>query len=148
MLTTPPSRWAVQGATFALWGLAAVSAVAWGLKLTAPAASLAPAPVPGRAANTPDPAAIARLLGSSPAALAAPAPSVASRFQLVGLADQLGRRDIALIAVDGKPARPFRVGSHVDEGLVLQAVEGRRALLGPAAEGPATVTLELPPPKR
>lgn len=147
MLTTPPSRWAVQGATFALWALAAASAVAWGLKLSAPAASGRLAPVPGRAVATPDPAAVTRLLGASPAA-AAPLPSTASRFQLVGLADQRAGADIALIAVDGKPARPFRVGSQVDEGLVLQAVEGRRALLGPVAQGPATLTLELPPAKR
>lgn len=138
----------MQGATFVLWGLAAASAVAWGLKLSAPASSGAPALVPGRAATAPDPAAITRLLGASPVAAAAPVPSLASRFQLVGLADQRGGTDIALIAVDGKPARPFRVGSQVDEGLVLQAVEGRRAMLGAAARGPATVILELPPPKR
>jgi general secretion pathway protein C len=148
MLTTPPSRWAVQGGTFALWALAAASAVAWGLKLSAPASSGRLAPVPGRAAATPDPAAVTRLLGASPAAAAAPLPSAASRFQLVGLADQRAGADIALIAVDGKPARPYRVGSQVDEGLVLQAVQGRRALLGPVAQGPATLTLELPPPKR
>jgi general secretion pathway protein C len=148
MLTTPPSRWAVQGATFALWALAAASVVAWGLRLSGPAGTGTPAPVPGRAVATPDPAAVTRLLGASPAAAPAPEPSVASRYQLVGLADQRVGRDIALIVVDGKPARPFRVGSQIDEGLVLQAVQGRRALLGPAAQGPATLTLELPPPKR
>jgi general secretion pathway protein C len=50
----------------------------------------------------------------------------------------------AVIAVDGKPARPYRVGSTIEEGLVLQSVRGRQAMLGPAA-GPALVTLELPP---
>lgn len=137
----------MQGATFALWAVAAASAVAWGLKLSTPASSGAVGPAPGRAAVTPDPAAVARLLGASPAEVA-PTTSMASRFQLVGLADQRSGTDIALIAVDGKPARPFRVGSQVDEGLILQAVEGRRALLGPTSQGPASVTLELPPLKK
>jgi general secretion pathway protein C len=55
---------------------------------------------------------------------------------------------MALIAVDGKPARPFRVGATIDEGLVLQAVEGRRARLGPGVDAPSTLTLELPPVRR
>ena len=54
------------------------------------------------------------------------------------------RRGAALIAIDGKPARPYRVGGVLEEGLVLQAVEGRRAVLAASAEGPALLTLELP----
>ena len=51
----------------------------------------------------------------------------------------------ALIAVDGRPPKPFAVGSAVEAGLVLQSVEGRRARLGPAPGAPAALTLELPP---
>ena len=50
----------------------------------------------------------------------------------------------ALIAVDGKPAKPFRVGAAVDEGLVLQALGPRQAQLGRDADGPATLTLDMP----
>jgi general secretion pathway protein C len=54
-------------------------------------------------------------------------------------------RGAALIAVDGLSARPYSVGMPVGEGLVLQSVQGRRAQLGPALQGPTTVVLELPP---
>jgi general secretion pathway protein C len=96
----------------------------------------------------PDPAAIARLMGASPAqAAAAPAVNIASRFALAGVVARPSGTGVALISVDGKPAKPYRVGAPVEEGLVLQAVEPRRALLGPSAQGPASVTLELPVPK-
>ena len=148
MVSNLHSRWAVAGSTFALWALVAGSAVYWTLKLTG-AAGAAPVPVATRTPAPADPAAVARLLGSSPAtASAAPVASLSSRFNLVGIVASPNRQGTALIAVDGKPAKPFRVGSAVDEGLVLQAVEGRRAVLAPSAEGPPAVTLELPPPAR
>jgi general secretion pathway protein C len=150
MLTAPPSRWTVQGLTFLLWGLAAAAAVYWGLKLGTGSAATAPAAVPARGAVVADPAAIARLLGSGPGvATAAPVPSLASRFSLVGIATGRSRTSgVALISVDGKPAKPFRVGSTIDEGLLLQAVEGRRAVLAASLQGPPVLTLELPPVRR
>lgn len=150
MLTPTPATWSVRGATFVLWSLAAASVVFWGLKLSggssrvnAPAPALRPVPAS-------DPAAIARLLGSSPAAAAAPvaAASLASRFQLIGVAAGASSgRGAAVIAVDGKPARPYRVGSALDEGLVLQSVQGRRATLGPPNGAPSLI-LELPPTRK
>jgi general secretion pathway protein C len=138
-------RWAVRAAALVPWALVAGSAAYWGLKLmpgsTAPVTVLAPARGPAVA----DPAAVARLLGAVPAAAAAAPASVASRFSLVGVVAGRSHRGAALIAVDGKPAKPFRVGSAVDEGLVLQSVEGRRAVLAASADGPAVATLELPP---
>lgn len=147
MVSNLQSKWAVAGATFALWVLVAASAVYWGLKL---AARPAPGPVAAPAVRTPqasDPAAVARLLGASPAATAAApaAPSLASRFNLVGVVASRSQHGAALIAVDGKPARPFRVGAAVDEGLVLQSVDARRAVLAADANGPPVLTLELPP---
>ena len=144
MVTTLSSRWAVAGSTFALWALAAASAVYWGLQLsstntvaTAPPAVRSPAPV--------DPAAVARLLGFSPTvAAAAPVASLASRFSLVGVVASRAHGGAALISVDGKPAKPFRVGSTVDEGLVLQSVDARRAVLAPGMEAPPALTLDLP----
>jgi len=148
MLTTPPSRWAVQGLTFVLWGLAAASAVYWGFKLAARPGAAAVLPAHARGPAAPDPAAIARLLGSARGATAEPAANPASRFSLAGVVARPSRAGIALISVDGKPPKPFRVGAAVEEGLLLLAVEARRALLGPDKQGPATVTLELPPPRR
>ena len=145
---TPTPAWTVRGATFALWALAAASAVFWGLKLGGQARPLAVPPPPPRAVAAVDPSALARLLGSTPAAAAMPAasPTLASRFQLLGVAAgaQSGG-GAAVIAVDGKPARPFRVGATIEEGLVLQSVHGRQAVLASAA-GQPVLTLELPPP--
>jgi general secretion pathway protein C len=146
MVSNLHSRWAVAGSTFVLWALVAASAVYWGLKLTGRAAA-ATAPVAARTPAPADPAAVARLLGSSPAA-AGPVASLSSRFALMGVVASRGDNAAALIAVDGKPAKPFRVGSEVDTGLVLQSVEGRRAILAASAGGPPAVTLELPPIRR
>ncbi len=144
MVSNSGNRWAVAGTTFVLWGLVAASAVVWGIKLGSgsrgePAAAAVRAPAPA------DPLMVARLLGANAVATAAaPAPSMASRFSLVGVVANSVHEGAALIAVDGKPARPFRVGSTVEEGLLLQSVDARKAALGPAMDGPATLTLELP----
>jgi len=144
MVSNLHSRWPVAGATFTLWALVAASAVYWGLKFTAPAGGTTAA-VASRNAAPPDPAAIARLLGAGPAAAAAaPVASLSSRFVLVGVVASASHHGAALIAVDGRPARPFRVGAALDEGVVLQSVAARRAVLAASADGPALVTLELP----
>ena len=132
--------------TLAIWALAAASAAYWGLRLTArppgmPAPTAAPAPVAA------DVQAMARLLGAIPAQAAPQAaePPVSSRFALVGvLAGQQGGSGAALIAVDGKPAKPYRVGATVDAGLVLQSLGPRQARLGNGQDSAATVTLEMP----
>ncbi len=149
MATTVQSRWAVRLATLLVWSVAAASCVYWGLRLTprVPAAAVA---APVRAPTPVDPAAVARLLGATPMAqaVAAPVSSLASRFNLLGVVAAQSRRGAALIAVDGRPARPFRVGTSIDEGLVLKSVEGRRAVLAASLDGPAVLTLELPPLKQ
>lgn len=147
MLAPTPATWTVRGATFVLWALAAGSAAYWGLKVGG-GSGIANAPLPpARQVAAADPAAIGRLLGSSPASVAAPtAPSLASHFQLLGVAAGVhSGAGAAVISVDGKPARSFRVGSAVgDDGLVLQSVHGRGAALGADLAGPPAVMLELP----
>lgn len=148
MWSPTSAAWTVRGTTFALWALAAGSAVFWGLKLAGPQRSVAVPSAPLRQVGPVDPAALASLLGSAPsAATAAPIPTLASRFQLLGVAAgaQSGA-GAALIAVDGKPARPYRVGSAIEEGLVLQSVHGRQAVLAAQATGQPLLTLELPAP--
>ena len=144
MVSNMQSRWTVAGATFALWAVVAASAVYWGLKFTSASGPPGGAPLV-RAPAPADPAAVARLLGSNPsAAAAAPVASLASRFSLMGVVADRSHQGAALIAVDGRPAKPFRVGAAVDESLVLQSVDTRRAVLAASTDGPAVVTLELP----
>lgn len=146
MVRMRDSNWTVRGTTFVLWAAAAASAIAWGLKLGNPTGQGPVAPAAVRPPLAADPAAVARLLGqvqgSGPAAQAA-AP-VSSRFSLVGVVADRSHQGAALIAVDGRPPKPFRVGNTVDEGLVLQSVQARRAVLGASPDGPPTVTLDLP----
>lgn len=140
-----PATWTVRGATFALWLLAAGCAIFWGLRLGSGPEVAAPLPAGARVVAA-DPAAIARLLGGVPAAPGMASAPVASRFQLVGVA--AGARSgggAAVISVDGAPARPYRVGATIEPGLVLQSVQGRRAVLAAQTDGAPVATLELPP---
>lgn len=144
MVSNMQSKWAVGSSTFVLWALVAASAIYWGLKLSGSGGG-ATAPAVTRTPAQADPAAVARLLGSSPTATAAaPVASAASRFALVGVVANRSDTGTALIVVDGKPAKPFRVGAEVDEGLVLQSVQPRSAVLAASISGPPVVTLELP----
>ncbi|MGH6628045.1 MAG: type II secretion system protein N [Burkholderiaceae bacterium] len=144
MLTNSPSQWGLRGATFGVWALAAACAVYWGLKFVAAPAGSAVA-VPEATSAPADPARTALLLGAVPAvATAAPAVNVASRFALVGVAAGVSHAGAALISVDGKPAKPYRVGTVVEDGYVLQSVAGRRAVLAAAMDAAPALTLELP----
>ena len=146
MVTNFDSGWGVRLATFVLAALAAASVAYWSLRLSAPAGGLPDAAV-AAAAPALDVQAMARLLGAGPV-LAAAAPTVASassRFVLVGvLAGSRSGAGAALIALDGQPAKPYRVGAQVDAGWVLQAVGPRQARLGATSTGPASLTLEMP----
>ncbi len=142
------ARWTVPVATLVLWGLVALSAGRWVLKMVSASAS-APMDVPLAAARLPgpvDPAAVGRLLGAEPAPVAGPlaAPSLASRFVLMGVVAGFPGGGAALLSVDGQPPKPYRVGSLVADGLVLQSVRGRQASIGPTRSGAVAVTLELP----
>jgi general secretion pathway protein C len=139
--------------SFLLWALVAASAVGWGLKLFVAAP---PVPPETRVADA-APALrgdLARVLGADPAPAPTgdtPAPMADARFQLIGVvapraADPAAaaREGVALIAVDGKPPRAYRVGAKVDEDTVLKSVRARGADLGPR-DGAATIALEIPP---
>ena len=133
---------------FGLWALVAASAVFWALKLVKPAP-----PTPPQAtvvaATSGLQGDLARVLGAdAPDEVDAPeqAPE-SSRFALVGVVASKfsAGTGVALISVDGQPAKAFRVGAAVDGDTVLQAVRQREATLGPRG-GDARFTLDIPPP--
>jgi general secretion pathway protein C len=149
MVTSFRDKWILRTSTLMVWTLAGACAVFWGLKLSAPGHGQVVAPVAWAGPAAVDAAAVARLLGAPQGmAVAAPAAAVPSRFALQGVLAGRQSGGAALIAVDGKPARPVRVGAVVEEGLVLQSVQGRKALLGADRDGPASVTLEMAPLSR
>ena len=131
--------------SFVIWAAVAATAAAWALRL------LVPSPAAPLHASTVDMAPSARgdltrLFGvdAVPVAAVAAAPAD-SRFRLIGVAAPRSTGEgLALIAVDGKPPRAYRVGAAVDGDTVLQAVRARGATLG-LRGGPAMVTLEIPP---
>ena len=143
MMVLSQSKWTLRGLTLVVWALAAGSVAYWGLRLLARPPAFAPAPLAVSVPMPPDPAVVARLLGAT-AAQAAPQASLASRFALSGVVAGAPGGGAALIAVDGNPARPFRVGSVIEEGLVLQSASARQATLGQSRDGPVLVTLDMP----
>lgn len=126
-----------------LWLLVGLSASYWGLRWWGDSA-VAPVPqlAPERASI--DVEAVARALGAaSPASAAAPEADAPSRHVLLGVVRDAQGRGAALIASDGKPAKPYRVGAALPDGLVLRELTPREALLGPA-EGGTQQRLSLP----
>ena len=150
-MQTPPhtpslSLWWLRIATFSVAALAAASAAFWVLKWTGSAPTPTSTPVVLTETGPADPLAVARVLGGGQtgASTAPVAASAASRFKLTGVVADRSHGGYALISVDGKPAKPYQVGTQVDNALVLHSVTPRSAALAASVDTPATITLDLP----
>ncbi len=137
---------------FVVWAAFAACAAFWGLRLLA-SAPQAPAHATAVAGSNLARGDLARVLGAdaAPSGPAAVATAQSTRMQLVGVvAPRAGSvavsdgEGLALISLDGKPPKAYRVGSVVDGDQVLQGVQHRSAKLGPRGQ-PASTTLDLPP---
>lgn len=139
------SRWL----SFLVWAAVAAGAAFWSLRLfVAPRVMPAQTVTVGGAELARGD--LSRLFGSEEgvepdSTSDVPAPS---RFKLIGVVTPRREADtavaLALISIDDKPAKAYRVGAVVDGDNVLQEVRARGASLGPR-DGPA-LALELPPP--
>jgi general secretion pathway protein C len=144
-----PQKWTIGLANFAVWALAAFAAVFWATKVLQPPTSGSLVPVATVAAASADPVPMVRVLGKTttvtpPAATQqAAAIDPASRFSLVGVVAGRGNTGVALLSVDGKPPRPYRVGANIDDSHVLRAVDKRSATLSRGASAPG-FSIELP----
>jgi general secretion pathway protein C len=139
--------------SFAVWALVSASALFWGVKLFAQAPSL-PDQVQLPTRPVLQVGDLARLLGASAAdddGDAEPAPAGSERFALLGVVAPRGAamssQGVALIAIDGQPAKAFKTGSVVVDDLTLLAVEKRLVRLGPKG-GPSSMELSLPEPEQ
>ena len=143
-LSTPPSF--LHLATLLVWALVAYSAVVFVLRWDVDGDVInAPSTVgQGQSQGLPevDALAVTKALGAAPAQSASA--SVASRFVLVGVMDGGPAQGVALISVDGKPAKPYRVGQSVSENLVVVATGPKKAELGPQVGASSTLVLDLP----
>lgn len=135
---------------FAIWAAVTASLMAWALRLFAdsprsPAYTVA---VDSRGTRGD----FARVFGRSelPATAGAavpPPPAASSRFKLVGVAAPRDARvegGLALISVDGKPAKAVGVGRTIDEDWMLRSVSRNGARLA-SNVGAETLDLEVPP---
>ncbi|WP_397535577.1 hypothetical protein [Roseateles sp.] len=137
--------------SFLVWALLAGSAGFWAMQMLAH-----PLPVPSHARSAGDGAAprgdLARLLGSTPAHAAPELAPVAqdSRLRLLGVVSPRAGtasyqgQGVALISVDGAPARAVRLGAAVDGDLQLLALDARSASLGQGGVTRLTLRLEEP----
>lgn len=132
---------------FVIWALVALATVFWGMRFF-----VRPNPVPANAVVVSESAQVrgdlSRLLGAEPVAAVAAAPQMSSRFRLLGVmaaksSPQGMTPGVALISIDGKPARAFASGARVEDQLVLQNVSLRSASIG-SAQGGSTFVLEIP----
>lgn len=133
----------------AVWALAAGSAVFWLLRLAGMPLAAAPDASPASRLVSADGPPVALLSVPELAALlgqalpsAETAVSAPARFKLLGVVAE-GRGGVALLALDDQPARPYRVGSRLDEITVLQAVGPRHVVLGTGEPGSGGQRLEL-----
>jgi general secretion pathway protein C len=144
------NKYVLRIVTLMLAALAALSATFWVLKImqgtSVDSVTASSAPLPP--ASPSDPKALARVLGGdiSAATQAASAPT-AINLILQGVIAHGTQRGAALIAVNGKPAKPFPVGAAVDGDWVLQSLSTRSATLKNAAGTAGERVLELPPLK-
>ncbi len=149
MQTHALKLWWLRIATFLVAALAAASASYWVLKWTASSPASQTAELVFISPTPTDPQVVARLLGGGLTRVAtvsgAPLEGAASRFKLMGVVADRAHGGYALIAVDGKAAKSYRVGALVDDTLVLQSVAPRSAALATSAAAPVAFTLELPP---
>jgi len=143
--------WGLRLTTLAFWALAAASAVYWGLRLTALSYEHASSTAVPQAFEplTVNAQAITRLLGATSTVAASAVvpqhtPAPASRFVLKGiLAGTTGSSGAALIAIDGQPAKPYRIGAEIAPGLMLQSLERRQARLGASMQEASTLVLDM-----
>jgi general secretion pathway protein C len=143
-------------AAFVIWAAVAASVVFWAMRLWVQGA-----PVPANTTVVSTASAfngdLGRVLGVDaapaevPATAEAPRAPADARFRLIGVVAPrpaaASTQGLALIAMDGKPAKAYRVGTEVDGDLVLQAVHARGASLGPRGQAAVVdLTLPVPPP--
>jgi len=122
-------------------GLCGVIA-SWALELLRPRAPIAPASAIGQAQPPTNLGPAGSLFGVTPQATTATAVQAPSNVQVAGVLSG-GPNAVALLAVDGKPAKPFGIGETVAEGLKVTAIGTDSVTLDRRGEA-----VKLPTPAR
>ena len=127
-----------------VWAVVAYSAVVFGLQWGGgePADAVVAGSEQKQFSPDVDSLSVSKALGVAPVQSASA--SLASRFVLVGVMDGGPSQGVALISVDGKPAKPYRLGQTVSDGLVVVGTGPKKAELGPQMGVASSLVLELP----
>lgn len=139
-----------HGVSLLIWLVVGFSSCAWILSAQGvPVADFGITPTPVQRRD-PDSAWVTKALEAIPVnadtAAAGGAVLDTGRFVLAGVIAQGGGRGAALIAVDGKPAKPFAVSALVAPGWVLARLERQSVWLAPEDTSGNEVQLSLVPP--
>jgi general secretion pathway protein C len=143
--------WMIRLTTLSLWGIAAGSAAFWSLQQVGTHAGSPPKVLDTTSSELslqPPTQQVALALGAKEANGATDEGTLAAaqaRFQLVGVLAQAAwghKQGVALLSVDGKPAKPYRIGVAIEDGFEVTALTPRTVSIG--SKGTAAFTLELP----
>jgi general secretion pathway protein C len=145
ILKSDANSWTLRLFTLLVWLLVGLCTAYWAFKFvtTTPVEATAALATPTVVVDS---KAIAKLLGATDNVAKQPATIAAAstKFVLFGLAATAGGKGYALIALDGKPARPYRVGSLVADDLVLKSISKTGVVLAASLTADDGVSLELP----
>ncbi len=116
----------------------------WALQLLAPRAPIAPAGAVAQVQGPPDLSGAGQLFGGVPRAADTQAQAAPSNIQVSGVLAS-GARGVALLAIDGRPAKPFAVGEQVSDGMTVRSITGDTVELD---RGAGSLPMRLPAPAR
>lgn len=116
----------------------------WAMQLLAPRAAIAPGDALGDNSRPPLPVA-AKLFGARQAATPDAPPPV--DIKVSGIVEA-GRRGVAILAIDGRPAKAFRVNQRVGDGSTLKEVHADKVIIDHRgqrieAEAPSRYSLDI-----
>jgi general secretion pathway protein C len=131
---------AVRALSLLLFALLCAIVAYWTIQLFGHRSPVAPAGAVARGQAPADLAQASRVFGGTVAAT--PAAAAALNIQVVGVV-AAGKDGVALLSVDGRPAKPFHVGQQVADGINLAGVESTTVQLHDRGR-----TVELPAPAR
>ena len=143
-LKSGSNSWTLRLFTLLIWLLVGLCAAYWAFKFatTKPVEATAALAAPSLVVDT---KVVGKLLGATDiVAVKAVNKAASTKFVLFGLAKSAGNQGFALIALDGKPAKPYRVGSLVADDLLLKSISKTGVILATSLKSTDGVTLELP----
>jgi general secretion pathway protein C len=138
-----PNYWALSIITLCVWSAVGLSVAYWVNKRVFVKPSEVDLDV--SQANLPvDSKAIAKLLGASDSEVVEPtSTALKNTFVLFGLARSANGQGVALISLDGKPAKPYKLGSLVVDDLTLKTISTNTVMLAISDKATDGISLEL-----